>query len=222
MSKTRPKTGERREVRQPLKIDKLPLKMRDRIERERQAGRTWTEIEESSPSWAKEWGEVPQDVQALFPGKRLPHSNLARWYDIRVEQVNQEMANEAERARQFSGAIAKLGDVEKLGDAAVLALSDVVFSVMRARGRDEYAKACEALGYLSAKLTDAKSKKVRADAESKRIAILEGEIERKKKQLDKATNEAANKLGKGKAVTLDQINSIRERVFGLPPVPHAV
>jgi hypothetical protein len=35
---------------------------------------------------------------------------------------------------------------------------------------------------------------------------------------NRATLEAAQKLGKGKGVTLEDINRIRERTFGLPPI----
>lgn len=215
--KPRARTGERREVRQPLKIDKLPIEVREQVQKLRAQGKTWSEIEELSKQFVN-WDGLPAAVLELFPGFHLPHSNLQRWYDLRIEQVGREMAAEAERARQFSAAIAKVGDVEQLGDAAVNALSDIVFSVMRARTRDEYAEALESLGYLSAKLVDAKSKSMRAAAEAKRISILEREIEEKKKKADKETSDAAHKLGKGKAITLADINRLRERTFGLPPV----
>jgi hypothetical protein len=215
--KARPKTGQRREVRLPLKIDKLPIEVRDQVQKLRAKGKTWMEIEELSKTFVK-WDDLPTSVLELFPQMYLPHSNLQRWYDLRVEQVQEEMAFEAERARQFSAAIAKVADVEQLGDAAVNALSDVVFSVMRAKKREEYAKAVESLGYLAAKMTDAKSKSVRAAAEAKRITILEREIEEKKKAADKATSGLARKSAKGKSITEDDINKIRERVFGLPPI----
>jgi hypothetical protein len=218
--KPRPKTGEKRDVRQPLKIDKLPPYVHDAILATRADGKTWTEIEALSREFVK-WEELPMPTLELFPGMYLPHSNLQRWYDLRVEQVSKEVAIESERAREFSKAIAKVGDMQTLGDAAVNALGDVVFSVMRARSRDEYSKALQDLGYLAAKLTDAKAKKVRADAEAKRIQILEREIEEKRKAADKATNEAATKLEKGKAITITDINRIRERVFGLPALQPA-
>ena len=213
----RPKIGEPRQRRQPFLVDKLPQKMRDRIEAERAFGRTWREIEDDSPTW-QEWDCVAADVLALFPGKRLPHSNLQRWYDVRVEQVRAEMERAAERAREMSAAIAKVADLDQLGAAAVQALHDQVFGVSIARTPEQFAKGVEGLGYLVAKLTDAKSKKVRADAEAKRITLLEEELQRKRKEVEKQTEAAAAKLGKGKAVTLDDINRIRERVFGLPPV----
>lgn len=218
--KPRRKTGEAQEVRQPLKIDKLSPEIHEKIQQLRVEGKTWTEIEELSKDFVK-WQELPLPILELFPQMRLPHSNLQRWYDLRVEQVTKELAVEAQRAREFSAAIAKVGDLQKLGDAAVNALGDVVFSVMQARNRDEYAKALQDLGYLAAKLTDAKAKKVRADAEARRITLLEEELKRKQKAVEKLTNDAASKLKKGKALTVDDINRIRERTFGLPPVQAA-
>ena len=105
MSKPRPKTGERREVRQPLKIDKLPAEMQDRIRKERCSGKTWLQIEAESPSW-KEWEKCAAKAVELFPGKRLPHSNLQRWYDVRIEQVMQEVEAESARAKTIADSFA--------------------------------------------------------------------------------------------------------------------
>lgn len=77
---------ERRRVRMPFRIDKLPAAFHARIRQEReQLHKTWEQIEVESPAWL-EWRDVPANVRALFPGDRLPHSNLYRWYSRRVEQ----------------------------------------------------------------------------------------------------------------------------------------
>jgi hypothetical protein len=43
-------------------------------------------------------------------------------------------------------------------------------------------------------------------------------IELKRKRLQRETEGAAKKLNKGRVVTIEDINHLRERVFGLPPV----
>jgi hypothetical protein len=85
----RPGVGARRKTRQPLKIDKLPQEWRDWIQKQRAKGSTWAEIEEMSATTLP-W-ESEASAKALFSAKRLPETNLIRWYDLRVEQVNREI-----------------------------------------------------------------------------------------------------------------------------------
>ncbi|HLJ89559.1 MAG TPA: hypothetical protein VKZ53_22305 [Candidatus Angelobacter sp.] len=125
----RPHTGEKRKTEQPLKIDRLPVELRDRIQVERAQGGTWDEIEELSPSF-KEWENVPAEVQLLFPGKRLPKVSLHRWYDIRVSQVRAEVMARAQVAREFAETFADRG-FDKLPDAVKNALGDQIFALMQ-------------------------------------------------------------------------------------------
>ncbi|HEX5234155.1 MAG TPA: hypothetical protein VFW25_02365, partial [Silvibacterium sp.] len=78
MAKSRPKTGERRVVQQPLKIDRLPIEVRAAIQQLRDQGKTWPEIEElSSLKYSEQWSTgkggfvnwdaLPTDVLELFP-----------------------------------------------------------------------------------------------------------------------------------------------------------
>ncbi|HUS95754.1 MAG TPA: hypothetical protein VMX97_03330 [Hyphomicrobiaceae bacterium] len=47
---------------------------------------------------------------------------------------------------------------------------------------------------------------------------VEMQVEKMRRDLEEATHEATSKIGKGEAVTVDDINRIRERTFGLPPL----
>ena len=67
----RPGTGEKRKVRQPLLINKLSIKTRERIKELRAEGKTWQEISDLSPK---------------FSPQRLALSTLHRWFDLAVEQ----------------------------------------------------------------------------------------------------------------------------------------
>jgi len=112
----RPRTGEKRQVRQPLAIDRLPQEVRDRIVALRAEGKGWEQIEGMS------YG---------FAGRRLPHSSLHRWYDIRVEQELQAAMEERELAQRWVNAFAGKG-VPQLSDAVRNALGESVFLLKQA------------------------------------------------------------------------------------------
>lgn len=95
--KLRTRTGEKQLRWRPPKIDKLPRYIRDAIVQLRSEGRFWRQIEvlsarPFSENWPADgggfvdWEAFPKEVLALFPGRRIPCSNLHRWYDLRVEQ----------------------------------------------------------------------------------------------------------------------------------------
>jgi hypothetical protein len=122
------KTGQTRKVRQPLNIDRLPLLLQDRIRAERVDGRRWLDIEADSPSW-KEWESVDPGVQALFPGRRLPHSNLQRWYDLRIEQRLREVEHDAVKVRSIADSFAAR-TFDDLTGSAKNALAEQVFMLI--------------------------------------------------------------------------------------------
>ena len=97
MRKPHPKTGEKRVLNQPLKIDRLPAETRGAIQTLR-AQYTWQGIEELSamPFNAKwrtgsggfvDWDALPLTVQEIFPRRRLAKSSLHLWFDLRVRQA---------------------------------------------------------------------------------------------------------------------------------------
>jgi hypothetical protein len=218
MAKMR-KTGVKPRVRQPLKIDKLPVAMRDRIQQERNAGRTWIEIEELSPSFP-EWKDVAPQVQALFPGMRLPHSNLARWWDLRVDQVRAEVMRQAEAAKGLAIAFAGRG-LKELPEAVLNASRDLIFSVLEhsdEKNKSKVIKALSDLGWLMNDYRKTEIKERKVEAESKLVALKEREFEMRKRKFEEQTDKAARKLGKGQSLTIEDINRIRERTFGLPPI----
>jgi hypothetical protein len=94
----------------------LPLALLDRIRAERANGRTWDEIERDSPQWP-EWEQASPEVLAGFPDRRLPHSNVQRWHDLRVERLQREREVQATAAQAFAGQLAAR-PIPHLGDAA--------------------------------------------------------------------------------------------------------
>src|SRR5882757_422080 len=106
----RPKTGEQRETRQPLRIDKLSEEVREEILNARAAGKTWEETAECASKKA---------------GESLAASVVHRWYDLRVEQVQREVLAQSERARALASAFAGK-EFKDLPEAAMNALSSEV------------------------------------------------------------------------------------------------
>jgi autonomous glycyl radical cofactor GrcA len=217
---TRRKTGEKPAKNIPLKIDRLPQAMRDRILAERNMlGRSWEEIEQDSPSW-DEWKKIDDgDVLKLFPGKRLPHSNLHRWYDLRVAQVQRDVLAKAEQAREIAAVFAK-AVVSKSDEAVLNAARDLIFSLLQrpdGKTQETAAKALLALGEIMqvARANDIKERKVAVD--EKKLKALEAREELTRRKLEKETEDAAKKIQKGD-FGVEDINRLRQRVFGLPPV----
>jgi hypothetical protein len=121
MAKQRPKTGEARQLNRPLNIDLLPIEVRDELVKLRNEGKTWPQLEELSRTLVK-WDDLPTNVLEKFPDLYIPHTNLHRWYDLRVAQVRKEVLAESETARAFA---------EKLGAAGVENGSEMVVNAMR-------------------------------------------------------------------------------------------
>jgi autonomous glycyl radical cofactor GrcA len=216
----RRKTGERPKVDRQLKIDRLPLKFRDRIQVERNTlVRTWKEIQDDSPSW-KEWDEVAPEVQVLFEGRRLPETNLQRWYDLRVRQVQRDVMAAAAQAREIAQAFSK-ATVKGADESVLNAARDLIFSILQQGDMKSRAFAARALVGLGEVMQTARAntiKERKVAVEERRIVQLEKDADLKRKRLEKETDDAAKKLSKGEDITIDDINRLRERTFGLPPV----
>jgi hypothetical protein len=206
----RPRTGEKREKQQPFAIDKLPSAWRDRIVALRAKWLTWEQIEEETKNF--EWAKLEESDAELalshFADRRIPHTTLHSWYDVRIQQEMGEM----EKERQASEAIAaRLGaeGYEGLDETVRNALVDVTLS---RRGNPEDFRV--ALLDLSLKLTRDK----RTEIAKERVDLDRKKLEEFIRKADKSTNEAAKKIGKGGKLTIDDINRLRERTFGLPPL----
>ncbi|HLJ87746.1 MAG TPA: hypothetical protein VKZ53_13050 [Candidatus Angelobacter sp.] len=202
----RPHTGEKRKTQQPLKIDRLPVELRDRIQAERVAGRTWDEIEQLSPDF-KEWGKVAAEVLALFPDKRLPQVSLHRWYDLRVSQVKAEVLARAQAAREFANAFAVRG-FENLPDAVRNALGDQIFALMQssnAKDQQKFRSELLKLGLLlveqrkldimeRAQATNERKQSTSEKALEMRIAQMQEKAQALKKEVDEKKNLSPEEL----------------------------
>jgi hypothetical protein len=233
--KARPKTGERRKTNQPLKIDKLPEEVRQSITYIRNHQfKTWDQIEEqSAKSYSKDWVKdgggfidwTKLDPEALdeFPGLKLPSSSLHRWYDLRVNQVQRQILAESEIARNFATKFSGAG-IDDANEAVINAMRDEVFALAGKMDSGSRALYMDALGNLTLAMAriqrvDIQKRKVQAD--ERKLALLEKDAELKRSKFQKEMDAAEKKITKGEPLTADDINQIRQRVFGIGPAPVA-
>jgi hypothetical protein len=230
VAKARPRTGEPRETNQPLKIDRLSPSVHDAILTLRnKAGKTWQEIEELSALPADQggfvdWMNLPTPVLELFPQMRLPHSNLHRWFDLRVRQVQKDVLESSAKAREIAQAFVSAnvsGDKEGVMNAARDQIMSLLSEDGSMKARMGAAKALLALAEImqSTRANDIKERKVAVD--ERKLAQLEKDAELKRKKFQREMDAAEKKITKGDALTADDINRIRQRVFGIGPAPVA-
>lgn len=227
--KPRPKTGEPRVTRQPLKIDLLPQDAREAIETLYDRGRTWLEIEVKSAqaysaNWEKDeggfvnWEALDLKVLEQFPNMRLPKSSLQRWFDLRVRQARAQVLKESAQAREFAAAWA--GKSLPDSNAAVInALRDLVFGLMQDSGAVDKMKL---LGGLQ-DLTLAMSRMQRVEIQERRVAVDERKMkaleEREaiaRRKLEAEADKATTKLRKGELKPED-LAELVQRTFGIAP-----
>jgi hypothetical protein len=215
--KRRPRTGEARQTRQPFAIDKLPAEWRDRIVAWRAKWLTWEQVEEETKNfeWKKLEESDPEFALSHFADKRIPHTTLHRWYDVRMVQELAQAKEERAISQQIVERFAALG-FKKLDESVKNALTDVVFKQRRLSA--DPAKFQEALEGLALVLTRFK----RTEIAKQRVELESKKLERILRTAEKETNEAAKKIGKGGKLTIDDINRLRERTFGLPAIKRNV
>jgi len=198
LTKPRPKTGEPRVVKQPLKIDRLPQSAQDAIKTLYDRGRTWVEIAEQSArpysaDWEKDgggfidWVLVESEDLDLFPGLRLAKSSLQRWFDLRVAQVRSQVLAESAKAREWAQAFSS-NDLPGSNAAVMNAMRDQVFTLMQQVGPGDQGKFLAGLNLLSLTM----SRLQRVELQARRVAVEEKTVQMK---LDLVKQKAGNLLG---------------------------
>jgi len=223
-TRKRPATGDARKTHHPLKIDRLPVLVQAAICDLYRGGFTWMEIEQLSKQPIAErgfveWDKLDTEVLELFPGRYIPHSNLHRFYDLRIAQVKKSVMERSSQAREVAEAFAN-SVVEGGSEAVVNAARDTIMTVLAednsAGGRSKAARALVGLAEVmqTARANDIKERKVAVE-ERKLTAVLD-EIARKQRVMDEETARMSKKATKGE-IRPEDIDRLRERVFGLPP-----
>ena len=125
----------------------------------------------------------------------------------------------AEQARVITQAFAEAG-IDKMDDAVMNALRDLVFGMMLRQSDEGRRLTFKYLLGIAKVMNRAKTSAIRersAMIEERKLVLMNKAIELKRKQLEQETEGTAKKLNKRRVVTVEDLNRIRERVFGLPP-----
>lgn len=230
----RPRTGQPRLARMPVRVDLMPPEVLEAIKRLRSKyGLTWMEIEALSArpynsAWEKvafgkfgfvDWENLPERVRAAFPERRLPHTNVHRWYDLRVEQAQRDVLARAEQAREIAVAFAN-ASVDGSDKAVMNAARDVIFGMLQSADDRSRLKASAGLIALAEVMQRARANTIderKVEVDERKLVQLEKDAELKRKRVEQETESVAKKLKKGD-ITIEDINRLRERTFGLPPI----
>jgi hypothetical protein len=193
-------------------MDKLPQEILDRVMQERAAGRTWDEIEAMSPRF-DEWQKTDEVVRAEFPGLKLPHTTLQRWYDIRVDQVKREVLADQARAREIAALFAGK-DFKELPEAVRNAIGDQLFSMMQnadADSRVMVTKGLLALGDLlnEQRKTEIKERKQKVDERA-----LQLKIEQVREKAGKLKKDVDGR-GAKKPLSPEELKKRVDEIYGL-------
>jgi putative cell wall-binding protein len=149
---------------------------------------------------------------------RLAKSSLHRWFDLRVSQARKTVLAESAQAREFAAAFASR-DLEGANSAVVNALRDQVFNLIQSAGigdKAQFAKGLKDLTLAMSRMQRVELQAKRVDVDQRKIKILEDRESHAREALDQTTKQAAKK-GAGQ-FSIDDINLLRERTFGLPPL----
>lgn len=166
----RPRTGEKRETRQPLKIDSLAEDVRKAIQKARADGKTWEETAELASKSA---------------GEPLAVSVVHRWYDLRVDQVQKEVMQQSARARVFAAKLAQ-SEFRNISEAAINLLSSEAFNLAESGDPGARLKAGMILVQLAMRIKRGELETERLELDRKKFV----EVDKEKLALEKQKLEA--------------------------------
>lgn len=228
----RPRTGDPRKARQPLSIDLLPMDALDAIRRLRNThGLSWEEIERlSSMPYGEKWEEkigsagfvnwdaLSTRVLEKFPKLRLPHTNLHRWYDLRVDQAMRDLARDSAVAHEVAQAFAA-GGLDKDDEAVINAVRDICLrQLVDAKSEDAKTVVRDALVDLAHVMQKARANDIRKgvlEQRKREIDLLEKKLELVKQKAGKLkeTIEATDG-GKPLQLTREQLLEQVKEIYG--------
>lgn len=205
-------------MRQPTAIEKLPGELRDRVRSFVDAAHDGRcpcrgELELHRHTW-EGLAEVANRVFALQLSAMAYH----RDYDIYVEQKRSEARKLHEARVQVAEFFAARG-IKNLQESVLNALAGEFHAAAEAESEEERKAARLNFGLVLAKFIDAAAKDKRAEVERDKLKLAQKKFEQLKSKAEKELNAAEAKLGKGKQLTLEDINKLRRNVFGLGPAP---
>ena len=211
---TRPRSGEKRRTRQPLKFDRLPAEWQEKIF-------GWLR-EKSVPEVARlvqqlEWEKLDAKKRALFrlrEGKfGLQESALYRVRDLRIEQVERGIEERGIVADKICAALKKALP-DGLSAAVQSALSDIAFRTMQASKDEDWNAAREALtefGELLVKFERNEIRRSKVETDREKLKL---QIEEMKRGAMKATKEIEKMAsGESKASGLKELAAEVRKIY---------
>ena len=173
-----PRVGQRRRVRKPLTLDRLPQETKQKILELRTAGRTWEQIA----------AELKVSLKAL-----------RNWYDLRVEQATEDIE---QRRRATDRLVEKwgAGPLQHLDQASLNRLAAEVFEgeLLAQTNPELYLRALDSL-------IRATGRNRQLDQESERLKLEREKLERLQAAGKKLAAEVETAAKKGKEVDLKQL-----------------
>ncbi len=205
-----PRKGERRSLRQPTLVQKLPAEQRDAVRnavKDAQAGRCT--CEKRKPHWHN-WADMPAVVRKLT-GLEISQGALHRDYDVFVEQMDRETLGEAAAAKAIAVEMAKAG-FEKIPEGALNALSAEVFKIVRRDSTpDERVEALGNLVFLQSKFTTAQASAAKVELEKEKIALSRERLEQMRAKIT-GVKEA---IGGKKKVSNQELQKKLDEIYDL-------
>lgn len=210
-----PRTGERRRWRQPTAIEKLPAELREAVRnlvKDARAGRCL--CRGIKHAHFHPWQEVAELVnRALEQAKaalRVTPSMCQRDYDIFVEQVQAEVAAQAERAKQVA-AMFKARGFADLDESALGALAAEVFGAAEARTPQEREQALVNFGLVLAKLMTAQTGQKKVALEKDKLEVAKQRLEQMRTKVGGLKEAVAGK----KKVDPKELQKKIDEIYGL-------
>jgi hypothetical protein len=106
-------------------------------------------------------------------------------------------------------------------DVVMNALCDLVFGMMHEQSDEARSLILKNLLAMAHVINGAKANAIKERSvmiDERKLVLMNGAMELKRAQLEQETKGKAKKLDEGRPNTIEDINRIRERVFGLPPL----
>jgi len=121
----RPRTGEQRRTRQPLKIDRLPAEWKEQIAGWLRA-HSVDEVIELTKSLP--WDKADARIRQLFPKRYVPEGNLYRYRDLRLDQADRRIDERMKVTQRIVKKWSEIG-LKNLPEAVKNKLADLAFEI---------------------------------------------------------------------------------------------
>jgi len=203
----RPRTGEKRRVRQPFQFEALPEEALQFVEDARQWRCRCKELKKKPHRHG--WAALPALLQKEFNVK-ISRSALHRGYDVIVEQERAEIIARNEGVRELAGQLERTG-FQNLPAATLNALAGEALAALHAATPAEKQQSLSNLLFLQAQL-------MRAQAAKDRAALQKDKVDLDRQKFDAMREKLGGlkkKLGRKKPLTQAELKKEIDEIYDL-------